>query len=128
MSFTSLLKDRMDIFRPTPQVESEAGSDAAPFAHLKEDFEGEGVCEVPEAVSQKCRLHEKTETVLVDGKQITVVKSEVFCGPSVNVRNRDRLKVTPRGRTERTFDAEYVKQVPGRRGPHHLEITVKEVA
>ena len=115
MSFTSLLKDRMDIFRPTPQVASAAGADAAPLAHLKSDFQGEDDCENPTASNQKCRLHEETKIVIVEGKQVTVIKSEVYCGPSVDIQNRDRLKITPRGRTERTFDAEYVKQVPGRR-------------
>lgn len=120
------LIDSMDIQRPNDPPTVTPPEVAADFAHLIEDYEGDEDGEESLATGVPCALFEKTKSVVKDGKKEVVIDSVVYTKRS-DIKVWDRLLLTPRGGTQRTFVVYFPKAVQGLLSISHYALTVSEV-
>lgn len=130
MSFSSLLVDSMDVYRPEVPATVTPPAVAEDFAHLKNDFVGDGVedgeGETPAVEGQRCRLFEKAEASIDGGEKVHTINSKVYC-EVCDVQENDKLILTQVGETARTFVVNFRKSVQGMSETHHYVLMVTEV-
>lgn len=124
--FTGNLVDTMNVLRPVLPADVTPPAVADDFAHLATDVQGDEEGEDPTLEDQRCRLFEKSQNRLQDGKQVVIITQIVYC-EVCDVKAWDRLEVTPKGESERNFKVLFVKKIGGSCGIEGYALTVKEI-
>lgn len=120
------LIDRMDVLRPEPLVDVEPPAVADDFAHLRNDVQGDEDGEEVTLEDQPCRLFEKVQTEIREGAQVVIVKQTVYC-EVCDIQAWDRLHLTPKDETVRTFVVRNRRKIPGLAGIEGYSLLVEEV-